>query len=198
MSKQYSAACERNREPILHGLRAPFAACKTVLEIGSGTGQHAIFFGAQLPHLFWQTSDLPANHAGILAWQADANLPNVLPPLPLDMRAPTWPSDRFDAVFTANTCHIMAWKEVQKMIAGVGQLLAPGGLFALYGPFNYGRSFTSAGNAAFDASLRAQGQHMGIRDIEAISAQANAAGMHLSNDIEMPANNRLLMWRRDA
>lgn len=196
MDKQFSAACERNREPILARLRTIFAASRRVLEIGSGSGQHAVHFGAGLPHLLWQTSDLPQNHASILAWLQEAQLPNVLPPLTLDLRAPVWPAAPFDAVFSANTCHILAWPQVEQPFAGAGRLLPAGGLLCVYGPFNYGGRFTSAGNAEFDAALRRQASHMGIRDVEAIGRLAGAAGLMSEADHEMPANNRLLVWRR--
>lgn len=196
MSKQFSAACERNQEPILARLRTVLTGTTRLLEIGSGTGQHAVFFGARLPGVIWQTSDLPANHASILAWQQEAGLPNVLPPLALDMRAPDWPSEPFDAVFSANTCHIMAWPEVRRMFAGVGVRLPVGGVLCVYGPFNYGGRFTSAGNTQFDAALRQQAPQMGIRDFEAIDRLAAAAGLVLEADHGMPANNRLLVWRR--
>ncbi len=196
MSKQFSAACERNREPILALLRTLFANSRRVLEIGSGTGQHAVYFGAGLPHLVWQTSDLPQNHASILAWQREARLPNVLPPLTLDMRAPEWPAGHFDAVFSANTCHIMAWPEVERMFAGLGRWLPAGSVLCVYGPFNYGGRFTSPGNRQFDAALRQQAPHMGLRDFEAIERLAAAAGFALEADHGMPANNRLLAWRR--
>jgi SAM-dependent methyltransferase len=198
MNRQFSAACERNSAPILAVLRQAFAGSRRVLEIGSGTGQHAIYFAAALPHLVWQCSDLPANHPSIVAWQQHAQLPNVLPPLVLDVAVAgaDWPPGPFDAVFSANTCHIMAWQQVQAMFAGVGRLLPPGGLLCIYGPFNYGGAFTSASNARFDAALKLQAPHMGIRDFEAIDALAAAHGLALQSDQEMPANNRLLLWRR--
>lgn len=196
MSKEFSAACERNAEPILAVLRDVLAKRPRVLEIGSGTGQHAVYFGRRLPHVTWQTSDLPANHASILAWQRDECLPNVLPPVALDTAASAWPAGPFDAVFSANTCHIMAWPQVEAMFAGAGALLAPGGALCIYGPFNYGGRFTSDSNAQFDASLRARAPHMGIRDIEAVDALASAHGMRLHHDYAMPANNRLLVWLR--
>jgi SAM-dependent methyltransferase len=200
MSKQYSVACERNREPILAVLRDVLAQSKSVLEIGSGSGQHAVYFGAALPHLSWQCSDLPHNHASILAWQREANLANVLPPLTLGihpgMRTDEWPPVQYDAVFSANTCHIMAWPEVHAMFAGIGRVLRVGGVACVYGPFNYAGQFTSPSNAHFDASLRMQAPHMGIRDFEAVDAQASACGLQLQADHVMPANNRLLVWRR--
>lgn len=196
ISKQFSAACERNSAPILEKLRETFADRRKILEIGSGTGQHAVFFAKHLPHLIWQSSDLARNHPGILAWLRESGLANVRPPLLLDMRTHDWPSENFDAVFSANTCHIMAWPDVLNMFAGIGQLLPAGGKAAVYGPFKYQGRFTSAGNAQFDATLRAQASHMGIRDIEAITAAANAAGLVLAHDYDLPANNRLLIWHR--
>jgi len=195
MNKLYSAACERNRDPILDVLRTALADARRVLEIGSGTGQHAAYFGAALPHLTWQTSDLPQNHPSILAWITEAGVPNVLPPLSLDTGAGPWPQQSFDAVFSANTCHIMAWEEVVAMLAGIARLLQPGGVVCIYGPFNYGGRFTSGSNAAFDASLRTQAAHMGIRDVEAMNELAGSHGLALSADHPMPANNRLLVWK---
>lgn len=196
MSKQFSSAAERNQAPILAHLRMLFANIRRVLEIGSGSGQHAVYFGAGLPHLTWQTSDLPQNHASILAWQQDAQLPNVLPPLTLDLRAPAWPATPFDAIFTANTCHIMAWPQVEQLFADAGRVLPMDGLLCVYGPFNYAGQFTSAGNASFDATLRQQSAQMGLRDFEALDALAVAAGFALQVDQPMPANNRLLLWWR--
>jgi SAM-dependent methyltransferase len=193
---RYSTACERNSEPILTVLQEAFADRKRVLEIGSGTGQHAVFFGARLPQLIWQTSDLQDNHPSIIAWQQQAALANVLPPLALDVQTGLWPQDAFDALFSANTCHIMAWPEVEAMFEGVGRILPAGGVLCLYGPFNYGGVFTSISNQHFDASLKAQAPHMGIRDFEAVNRLAAAHGLELRQDRDMPANNRLLWWRR--
>jgi cyclopropane fatty-acyl-phospholipid synthase-like methyltransferase len=194
--KQFSEACERNREPILSVLKTALADKSRVLEVGSGTGQHAVHFARHLPHLVWQTSDLKANHASILAWQAEAGLDNVLPPLELNVGG-MWPSQTFDAVFTANTCHIMAWPEVGAMFAGVSRVLAPGGAFILYGPFNYGGEFTSPSNQRFHEYLQAQAPHMGIRDIAAIRTLAEGSMIRL-DDHEMPANNRLLVFAKSA
>jgi cyclopropane fatty-acyl-phospholipid synthase-like methyltransferase len=196
MTKQFSAACERNKEPILAVLRDAFADTKRVLEIGSGTGQHAVYFAAHMPQLAWQTSDLPHNHPSIVAWQQEAVLPNVLPPLALDTGSGDWPTGPYDAVFSANTCHIMAWHEVQGMFAGIGRILRAGGVLCIYGPFNYRGKFTSASNAQFDASLKAQAPHMGIRDFEAVDRLAAEQGLRLQADHAMPANNRLLVWRK--
>ncbi|MEN3365260.1 MAG: hypothetical protein V7606_2534 [Burkholderiales bacterium] len=197
MTRQYSAACERNKEPILAVLRDAFEDGGRILEIGSGTGQHAAFFGENLPQLTWQTSDLPHNHASIIDWQQEAGLPNVLAPLTLDTGSDNWPEGPYDGVFSANTCHIMAWQEVQAMFAGIGRILRKGGVLCIYGPFNYSGKFTSMSNAQFDASLRAQAPHMGIRDFEAIDRLAAENGLRLDTDHAMPSNNRLLVWRRE-
>jgi SAM-dependent methyltransferase len=197
MTKQFSAACERNRDPILAILRDTLPNPAHVLEIGSGTGQHAVYFGEQLPHLIWQTSDVAAHHPSIAAWLEDAHLPNVLPPLQLDVDQPAWPRASYDAVYSANTCHIMAWPQVVRMFSGIAQILRHDGLLCVYGPFNYGGQFTSPSNAAFDASLRAGAPHMGIRDIEAMQDLAGSCGLRQLADHAMPAHNRLLIWRYD-
>lgn len=194
MTGDFSAACERNREPIVAVLRQRFAHSRRVLEIGSGTGQHAVFFAAHLPHLVWQTSDLPDNHASINAWINEARLPNVLAPMALDVSG-HWPQDSFDAVFSANTCHIMSWHNVECMFDGIGRTLQPRGVLCIYGPFKYGGEFTSPSNARFDAMLRAQAEHMGIRDFEAVNRLAVDHGLALQDDVPMPANNQLLVWQ---
>jgi cyclopropane fatty-acyl-phospholipid synthase-like methyltransferase len=196
MSKQFSPACERNKAPILAVLREACAGRRQLLEIGSGTGQHAVYFGRHMAWLTWQTSDLPVNHPSIISWQKEAALQNVLPPLALDVGEGPWPAGPYDAVFSANTCHIMAWEEVQAMFAGIGRVLCAGGVLCIYGPFNYEGQFTSESNAQFDASLRAQAPHMGIRDFEAVDRLAAGEGLQLQADHAMPANNRLLVWQR--
>jgi SAM-dependent methyltransferase len=195
-SKPFSPSSARNRDPILAALRPLLQGCRSVLEIGSGTGQHAVHFGAALPDLRWQTSDLPANHEGIRAWLDEAALPNVLPPLALDAGSDDWPPGPFDAVYTANTCHIMSWPEVQRMFRGIGRVLAPGGMLCIYGPFNRGGQFTAPSNAQFDASLRAQAPHMGLRNREDIDALARQQQLTPVADLPLPANNDLLAWRR--
>ncbi|RJF98257.1 DUF938 domain-containing protein [Noviherbaspirillum saxi] len=198
MTKLYSAACERNRDPILAVLRNVLTDVSQVLEIGSGTGQHAVYFGAALPHLIWQTSDLSENHPSIRAWISESGLSNVLPPLLVDAAGDEWPVSGFDVVFTANTCHIMSWDEVQSMFSRIGRLLPEAGLLCIYGPFNYDGRFTSSSNAQFDAQLRSQAAHRGIRDIEKINDLALANGLIATADHAMPANNRLLIWRKAA
>ena len=195
--KPYSEACERNRDPILAVLRRIFADRAAVLEIGSGTGQHAAYFAAGLPHLAWQPSNVAENLAGVRAWREQAQPPAPLEPIVLDVDRP-FPALEADAVFSANTCHIMSWSQVERMFAGVGALLPKGGVFALYGPFHYGGKPTSPSNAAFDASLRRRDPQSGVRDVEAIMALAARHGMALEEDNAMPANNRLLVFRRQG
>jgi SAM-dependent methyltransferase len=192
--KPFSEASERNREPILLVLQRIFADRERVLEIGSGTGQHAVHFGAALPHLTWQPSDLPERLGGIAAWLEEACLPNVLPPLALDVRSEHWGAGQFDALFSANVVHIIDWPAVEAMFRGIGRHRAPHCVVALYGPFNYHGHFTSASNAAFDAWLRTQDAASGIRDVEAIDALAADQGLRRVEDNPMPANNRLLVW----
>lgn len=196
MTKLYSAACERNAEPILQVLAKVLPSAASVLEIGSGTGQHAVYFGARLPGVLWQTSDLPDTHDSILTWKEEAGLSNVLPPLVLDMRRPQWPDRSYDAVYTANTLHIMGWQEVETLFAGVPAILRPDGVLCVYGPFNLGGRYTSEGNRQFDAALRSRSPGQGIRDLEAVDELARGAGLELAFDVTMPANNRLIVWRR--
>jgi len=196
-NKPFSESCVQNREPILAVLREWFADRSAVLEIGSGTGQHAVYFGAELPHLRWQTADVVPHHAGILAWLNEAALPNVLPPLALDVSQTEWRSGRYDAIFSANTLHIMGWPEVEHFFAGVGAVLEPGGVLVVYGPFNTNGAFTSESNARFDAWLKARDPASGVRDFEAVDALARAQDLILQQDIAMPANNRTLVWRKN-
>ncbi len=196
-SKPFSEACERNKEAIVGVLRQVLArSSQRVLEIGSGTGQHAVFFAAELPHLCWQTSDLAANHPGIQAWIRASGRANVLAPCVLDMDAPVWPVQNMDAIFSANTAHIVAWPQVENLFQGVGRTLQAQGLFCLYGPFNYRGEFTSASNAQFDAWLKQRDARSGIRDFEALDRLAQQQGMVLQDDYAMPANNRTLVWRK--
>lgn len=194
--KPYSESCEQNQAPILEVLREEFASSKKVLEIASGTGQHAVFFGRALPHLSWQTSELVHNHAGIQAWLDEANLPNVHAPVAIDVNASAWPIERVDAVFNANTVHIVSWPGVEQLFAGIGRVLSVGGIVCMYGPFNYGGKFTTESNARFDAWLKSRDPASGVRDFEAISSLAEAQGLHLLKDVSMPGNNRTLVWKR--
>jgi cyclopropane fatty-acyl-phospholipid synthase-like methyltransferase len=194
MHKPFSPACERNQGAILDVLREHFADRRRVLEIGSGTGQHAVHFAQALPQLVWQTSDVPAHLAGIAQWLAEAGLPNTPAPLAFDINGAP-PVGRYDAVFSANTLHIMGWPEVQRLFALLPALMSEQALLIVYGPFNRGGQFTSASNAAFDASLRFDHPQRGIRDFEAVDALARTAGLALLEDRAMPANNRCITWR---
>lgn len=194
--KPWSEACERNREPILAVLKQRFAAPGTVLEIGAGTGQHAVYFARELPHLQWIATDRKENHAGIRAWIEEASLPNVAGPLELDVAQAQWPIEHADYVFSANTAHIMSWPEVERMFAGIARVLRSSGVFCLYGPFNRNGEYTSASNRAFDASLRARAAHMGLRDDRALIALGDACGLEFVEDCALPANNRILIWQR--
>lgn len=195
--KPHAPACDRNRDPILAVLREHFADRRHVLEIGSGTGQHAVYFARAMPWLQWQASDVAEHLPGIGAWLDAEQLPNTPEPLALDVLAP-WPPVQADAVFTANTLHIMGWKGVQAFFVGVGQLLAgvPDGTLVAYGPFNYKGAYTSESNREFDGWLKARDPQSGIRDFEAVDALAAGAGLQLVQDVAMPANNRCLVWRR--
>jgi cyclopropane fatty-acyl-phospholipid synthase-like methyltransferase len=195
MSKPDAPSCERNREPILAVLRDHFTDRRKVLEIGSGTGQHAIHFAAAMPHLTWQTSDRLENLPGIRAWLEAATLPNTPAPLELDVMG-VWPPLRYDAIFSANTLHIMGWVEVERMFASLPEVMTGDAKLVTYGPFNYGSRFTSESNAAFDAWLKQSGAHQGIRDFEAVDALAGQAGLTLIEDRAMPSNNRCLVWGR--
>jgi cyclopropane fatty-acyl-phospholipid synthase-like methyltransferase len=197
MPKPFSPASARNQDAILAVLREHYTGRTRVLEIGSGTGQHAVHFAHALPQLNWQASDVAANLFGIRQWLDEAGCPNTPPPLPFDINGPP-PAGEYDAIFSANTLHIMAWDEVQRLFALLPGLMSPQALLTVYGPFNDGGQFTSPSNAAFDAALRADHPQRGIRDIEAVDTLAQAAGMALVDDRAMPANNRCITWRRVA
>lgn len=197
MSKPYSASCDNNREPIFSVLEGLLENCRSVLEIGSGTGQHAVYFAERLPQLTWQCTDLEENHAGILQWLGEAALPNTPAPLLLDVRLSDMSGLSFDAVFSANAIHIMGWNAVKLMIRGVGNVLPKGGLLILYGPFNYGNRYTSESNARFDEWLKQRNPESGIRNFEDMEKLANDAQLTLREDIAMPANNRILCWQKN-
>ena len=192
MIKPYSAACDNNRQPILEIIEVLFANCKEILEIGSGTGQHAVYFAEKLPHLIWHSSDLQENHAGIELWLSEVKLPNTPPPLILDVTRAHWPELNVDAVFCANTIHIIGWDSVKAMMAGAGKLLPDNGMLVLYGPFNYNNAYTSESNARFDIWLKQRDPESGIRNFEDVEKLANAAGLYIQHDYAMPANNRLV------
>jgi cyclopropane fatty-acyl-phospholipid synthase-like methyltransferase len=191
-------ASERNKGPILEVLRQEFAASRSVLEIGSGAGQHAVYFAAQLPQLTWQPSEVAALLPELAERIRFAGAPNLREPLALDVRALPWPVAPVDAIFSANTLHIMAPEAVQQFFRGVGAVLLPEGVLCVYGPFNYQGRYTSESNARFDLWLKARDPRSALRDFESIDALARQQGLALSADHAMPANNRTLLWRRRA
>lgn len=192
----FSSAAERNRQPILDQLQTLIPQTGSVLEIGSGTGQHAVFFARELPGLLWQPSDREENLPGLTARFTMEGSKNILPPLKLDVIQNSWPNTRFDAVFSANTAHIMSWEAVVAMFTGVAASLVTHGRFCLYGPFNVDGFFTSQSNASFDAHLRAEDPKMGIRDMAAIENLANLHQLSLEQKLAMPANNFILVFKK--
>ena len=192
MNKPYSESCDQNQDHILSIISPLFSSCKSVLEIGSGTGQHAIYFAEHMPQLKWHTSDCLEYHAGIKSWLSDSGLENVEGPFDLNVSTSKWPKFNVDAVFTANSVHIMSDDDVVNLIKGVGGLLKSKGSFVIYGPFNYKGAYTSDSNQRFDQWLKERDASSGIKHFEDIVAQAQANGMSLETDSEMPANNRLL------
>lgn len=196
--KPFAESSEQNKHAILAVLQQEFARVQSVLEIGSGTGQHAVFFAAQFPHLHWHASDVAENLSGISQWLSEYPGTNLLGPYPLDVTQPNWPVSQVDAVFSANTAHIMHWPAVQAMFAGIGRTLQTGGRFCLYGPFNYHGAYTSDSNARFDDWLKARDPQSGVRDIDDLAKLADAAGLQLMQDHAMPANNRTLVWEKTA
>ena len=193
VEKPFSQACEENKIPIRDVLSLYLADVTSLLEIGSGTGQHAVFLARNFPHLTWQTSDLREHLPGIRAWLDEAQLPNLPAPTELDVTL-NWPQERYSAVFSANSAHIMSEPEVAAMMRGIPGVLRPGGIFALYGPFNYGGRFTSESNARFELWLKGRDPQSGIKDFELLDILARESGLTLVRDHEMPVNNRLLVW----
>ncbi|MCC6134963.1 MAG: DUF938 domain-containing protein [Gammaproteobacteria bacterium] len=195
--KPYFEACEQNKNPILTVLQEIFTEPGLILEIGAGTGQHAVHFARELPHLDWQPTDQAYYLPGIRLWIAEANLPNLRQPLALDTCCESWPITLANGVFSANTTHIMNWLAVEGLFRGIGRVLQPGGAFCLYGPFNYGGRYTSASNAEFDAMLKQRDPASGIRDFNDLGRLARDNGLRFQRDYPMPVNNRILVWVRD-
>ena len=205
-----SEPCERNKEPIRAILAQAFADSRKVLEIGSGTGQHAVHFAAHFPHLVWQPSDMGEYLVGLrerivterLARKSPAGAPeglaNLLAPVELDVRALPWKVERVDALFTANTLHIMSWSSVQSLFRGLGKALTAPGVLCIYGPFRYDGQYTSPSNEEFDRFLQARDPASGIRNFEDVNSLAMEQGLTLSIDHPMPANNQLLIFHKAA
>lgn len=195
--RQHAPSAERNREPILAVLKRVLPATGTVLEIASGTGQHAIHFAAALPHLVWQPSDLDDEaRASIAAWTAHSGLANVRPPLALDVRDASWGIEAAAAIVCINMIHISPWESAQALIRGAGRLLGAGGVLFLYGPYRRGGAHTAPTNAAFDEQLQRRNPAWGVRNMEDVVALADAAGFDADEPVEMPANNFSLVFRK--
>lgn len=194
---QSAPAAERNKDPILSVLRRVLPQTGLVLEIASGTGQHVVHFARALPGLTWQPSEPdPQMRPSIVGWLAEAGLPNVLPPLDLDVCRPEWPIDRAEAIVCINMIHISPWEATEQLLAGSERILQPGGILYLYGPYRRDGGHTAPSNEAFDASLRQRNPRWGVRDLEAVAEVAGGHGLDLSDVIEMPANNLSVVFVR--
>jgi len=193
----FSAACERNKDPILEVLRVRFADRTQVLEIGSGTGQHAVYFARELGHVTWHPTEQLAYLADLTERVKLEGPGNLRAPTLLDVRQAVWPVRGVDAMFTANTLHIMSWSEVMALFNGIGTVLAPGGVLCIYGPFRYAGRYTSDSNQEFDRMLQERDPQSGLRDIEAVSLLADQYGLRLDTDFDLPANNRLLVFTKE-
>lgn len=196
MNMPFSQACENNRGPILKVIKPLLADKHRVLEIGSGTGQHAAWFAQHMPHLIWQTSDVLENHWGIKQWIASNPSDNLPAPLELNIFQDNLPAADYDAIFTANTAHIMPWEGVERLFDCLAVQLPAQGIFCLYGPMGYNGLIAPESNIQFDQFLRQQSSHRGIRQFEAINALAISAGLELLEDFALPANNRLIAWQK--
>jgi len=196
MDKPFSQACSNNQAAIYEILERVFAHKKHVLEVGSGTGQHGVLFANKMPHLSWQMSDREQNHVGIKRWMSDYPAPNLLSPIPLDVLGDHWPTAHYDAVYSANTAHIMPWEAVAAMFSGIGGRLLSGGVFCLYGPMKYLGVLEAQSNVEFDYKLQQQVAHQGIREFHDINRLAIENGLELLEDNAMPANNRLIVWQK--
>ncbi len=196
MKKPFAESCEQNKQPILKVLKEVFNKQGNLLEIGSGTGQHAVYFSEHLPHLLWQPTEMEDQIAGMKLWMQDVQHYRIKKPEILNVCDDNWFYDEMDYIFTANTTHIISWSTVLSMFKGIGKVLKQGGLFAQYGPFNYGGEFTSESNASFDQWLKDRDPVSGIRNFEDLVLLAKESNMILHADYEMPANNRILVWRK--
>jgi SAM-dependent methyltransferase len=194
--KQYAAACERNRDPILAVLREVLPDEGLLLEIGSGTGQHAAYFAPHFPRLVWQPTDLAGNLPSIRAWVAETRRPNLCEPLVLDLFADHWPVTAVNAIVCINTIHIVSWPGVERLFGGAGQALVPGGVLYVYGPYRYADRPLEPSNEDFDRWLKERDPASGVRDFEAVDALAHVNGFTLAGDRAMPANNRSLWWKK--
>jgi len=193
----FSVACERNKLPILEVLRERLSGSRHVLEIGSGTGQHAVYFAAEMPHLTWHPTERLACLPDLRERVRLEGSANLMAPVLLDVKQAVWPLEKTDAAFTCNTLHIMSWGEVDALFRGLGATLATGGVFCIYGPFRYDGKFTSPSNESFDRMLRERDPQSGLREIHSVTALARGIGLRLDADYDLPAFNRLLAFVRE-
>jgi SAM-dependent methyltransferase len=196
--KQSSPSCERNKEPILAVLREILSVPGLVLEIGSGSGQHAVHFARGLPHVEWQPTDVADNLPGISAWRDEAGVANLREPLALDLFSDRWPVAVAQAVVCINTIHIVSWVAVKRLFAGVGRLLKPGGTMYVYGPYRYADRPLEPSNEEFDRWLKARDSASGVRLFEDVNRLAGQNGLMLAGDRAMPANNRSIWWIKNG
>jgi len=194
--KPYASSCDENKQAILAVLKEVLTGSLEVLEIGSGTGQHAVYFAEKLPHLIWQCSDQSQYHQGINLWLDEAKLNNLLPPLDLNVSTDLWPNRQYDAIYSANVTHIMHWENVIDLFTQGSRCLRPNGKLICYGPFNYSGRYTSQGNQQFDLHLKSGDPLSGIRDFDDLNKLASDNGLSILNDYDMPANNRTLVWQK--
>jgi SAM-dependent methyltransferase len=192
----FAESCERNKGPILEVLRSAFADCKHVLEVGSGTGQHAVHFALAMPWLVWQPSEVADAMPALRKRIFNEGPSNLRAPVVIEVTELPWDVRRVDGIFTANTLHIMHWAQVEAFFSGLPAVTKPGAVLAVYGPFRYGGQYTSASNAYFDEMLHARDPQSGIRDFEQVDALARGAGFTLAADHPMPANNQAIVWKR--
>jgi cyclopropane fatty-acyl-phospholipid synthase-like methyltransferase len=190
-------SAQRNRDPILEVLRHVLPKSGTVLEIASGSGEHVIHFARALPDITFQPSDMSVDSLkSIAAWVSSSAVPNILPPLHLDVTQDIWPVSAVQAVLCINMIHISPWAATQALMTGAAKGLTPGGVLYLYGPYKRGQQHTAPSNAAFDADLRARNPSWGVRDLDDVAACAAAAGFSAPDIFEMPANNHSVVFRR--
>lgn len=197
MNKPFSQSCVENQEVILNAISSYLKKDTRVLEIGSGTGQHAVYFSSNFPRLCWQTSDLAEYLPGINAWIEEANLPNLTQAVELDVCA-RWPENKYNVIFSANTFHIMNQAQVQQCMLRCVNCMEPEACLIIYGPFNYNGSYTSTSNENFDHWLKSRDPESGIKHFEWVNQLAQDMNMQLVDDIEMPANNRILIWKNET